>query len=126
MHPEELKYTKSHEWVRVEDGEAVVGITYHAQEQLGDITYIELPEVGRTVAAGETLGTVESVKAVADLFAPVSGEVVAVNEEAAAAPEIVNQDPYGRGWLVRLKLSKPEELETLLSAQEYEQTIKEE
>ncbi len=104
--PAELRYTRTHEWARQEDdGTVTVGITHHAQEQLGEVVYVELPEVGRTVDAGEELGTLESVKAVAEFFAPVAGEVAAVNEALAEEPGLVNEDPYGDGWLVRLRPS---------------------
>ena len=111
MIPENLLYSKSHEWAKIEGETALVGITFFAQEQLGDITFVDLPSPGRTLAAGDELGSVESVKAASDIYSPVSGEVVAVNEELANAPELVNQDPYGRGWMVKIKLSaKPEGL----------------
>lgn len=119
MIPKELLYTKSHEWARIEGGEAVIGITHFAQEQLGDLTFVELPAVGDTVQAGAEMGSVESVKAASELYAPVSGEVVAVNEELASAPELVNQDPYGKGWMIRVKLAdKPQ---GLIGADEYAQ-----
>ncbi|ROR34646.1 glycine cleavage system protein GcvH [Inmirania thermothiophila] len=102
--PAQLRYTRSHEWVRIEDdGSVVVGITDHAQEQLGDLVFVELPEVGRRVAAGEDCAVVESVKAASDVYAPVAGEVAEVNGELEGSPELVNQDPYGRGWLFRLR-----------------------
>ncbi|MDY7000646.1 MAG: glycine cleavage system protein GcvH [Thermodesulfobacteriota bacterium] len=116
--PKDLLYTKTHEWTKIEGPEATLGITHFAQEQLGDLTYVELPEVGRTVAAGEEIGSVESVKAASELYSPISGEVVAVNNELASAPEKVNQDPYGQGWMARVKLfEKPK---GLLSPDEYE------
>lgn len=119
MIPKELLYSQSHEWARIEGGEAVVGITHFAQEQLGDLTFVELPAVGASVKAGKEMGSVESVKAASELYSPVSGEVVAVNEELASAPELVNQDPYGKGWMVRIKLSdKPR---GLLDADAYAQ-----
>lgn len=119
MIPKDLLYTKSHEWVRVEGGEAVVGITHFAQEQLGDLTFVELPAPGDTVEAGKEMGSVESVKAASELYAPVSGEVATVNEDLSSAPELVNQDPYGKGWMIRVKLAG--EPEGLLSADEYAQ-----
>ena len=103
--PNDLRYTKTHEWVREEDGTVVVGITQYAQEQLGEVVYVELPEVGRTLDAGEELGTLESVKAVSEFFSPVAGEVVAVNERLDDEPGLVNDDPYGEGWLVRISVS---------------------
>lgn len=117
MIPEELKYTKSHEWVRVEIGTVTVGITHFAQEQLGDLTFVELPAVGDHFEAGQEMGTVESVKAASEIYAPVTGEVVEVNESLEDAPEKVNEEPYGNGWMVRFKIE--EEPEGLLSAEEY-------
>ncbi len=123
--PAELKYSRSHEWVRVEGDTALVGITDHAQAELGDITYLELPETGRMLAEDEIFGTVESVKAVSDLYSPLSGEVVEVNSEITDAAETINQDAYGAGWMIRIKMSNPEELDHLLSAEQYEQLIRE-
>jgi glycine cleavage system H protein len=117
MIPEDLKYTESHEWLRIENGTATMGITHFAQEQLGDLTFVELPEVGAYFEAGQEMGTVESVKAASEFYAPVSGEVIAVNEMLEDAPEKVNEDPYGNGWMVRLKIEG--EPEGLLSAEEY-------
>ena len=117
--PDNLKYTKSHEWVRTEaDGTLAVGITFHAQEQLGDIVFVQNPEAGRRVRQGEECAVIESVKAAADIYAPVSGEVVAANQEVAASPERVNRDPYG-AWLFRLKPLNPAELAGLLDAAAY-------
>ncbi len=121
MH-KDLLYAKTHEWVRVEDETAVVGITDFAQEQLGDITYVELPAVGDTVEAGQEMGSVESVKAASELYSPVSGEVVEINEELEASPEKINTDPYGEGWLIRVRLSA--EPTGLLSPEEYEEIAK--
>lgn len=118
MYPADLKYTKDHEWIRVADGQGHVGITDYAQEQLGDVVYVELPAVGRTFAQGEQFGAVESVKAVSDLYCPVSGEVVQVNEALAEHPETVNRDPHGT-WLIVVKLSDPGELDALLDAGGY-------
>jgi glycine cleavage system H protein len=117
--PEELKYTKEHEWARVEGDLITVGITHHAQDQLGDIVFVELPDVGATVATGEPFGTVESVKAVSDLFAPVSGEVVEVNDALADAPESVNADPYGAAWMLKIKPSEADAVDSLMSAADY-------
>lgn len=117
--PAELKYTKSHEWVREEDGEVVVGITEHAQDALGDIVHVELPEVGEVFEREGACCEVESVKAVSDVYCPVSGEIVAVNEGLEDAPEQVNEDPYKGGWLFRVSLSDAAELGELLSAEEY-------
>ncbi|MCW8948829.1 MAG: glycine cleavage system protein GcvH [Sedimenticola sp.] len=118
--PNDLKYAKSHEWVRdEEDGTVVIGITEHAQELLGDLVFVELPEVGDTVDAGSECAVVESVKAASDVYSPVSGEVIAVNEKLADAPETVNQDAFGDGWLFQVKLSDPAQLEDLLDAEAY-------
>jgi glycine cleavage system H protein len=120
MVPNDLRYTKDHEWIRVEGDEATVGITDYAAGQLGDIVFVELPEPGRTLDQFATFGVVESVKAVSDLFAPVSGEVIAGNDELAGSPELVNGDPFGKGWMVRLRLNDPKELEDLLDAAAYD------
>ncbi|SDF35854.1 glycine cleavage system protein GcvH [Sporolituus thermophilus] len=117
--PQELKYTKDHEWVRVEGTRAVVGITDYAQHELGDIVFIEVPAVGKQVKAHGNLSVVESVKAVSDIYAPVSGTVVEVNEALNDRPEVVNQDPYGEGWLAVIELEDASELEGLLSADAY-------
>jgi glycine cleavage system H protein len=117
--PPNLRYTTEDEWLRVEDGEATAGITDFAQDQLGDVVYVELPEVGRTLKQGETFGVIESVKAVSDLFAPVSGEVVARNDALADHPELVNSAPYGDGWMIRVRLSAPDEVDALLTADAY-------
>ncbi len=121
--PDDLQYTKSHEWVRTEDDTATIGITEHAQVELGDVVFVELPEEGATVAAGESFGTVESVKAVSDLYAPVGGEVVEVNSSLEDAPEKINDDPYGEGWIVKLRTSEEADL---LSPEEYEKVVEEE
>jgi glycine cleavage system H protein len=120
MDPENLRYTKEHEWVRVEGEIGTVGITFHAQKELGDIVYVDLPKPGAVFQQGKTIGSVESVKAVSDIFTPVSGEVVEVNGLLAESPEILNQDPYGSGWLVKIKLSEPGEAAKLLTAAEYQ------
>ncbi len=121
--PSELHYTRDHEWLRTEGEEATVGITDYAQSELGDIVYIELPEVGVDVVQGKTFGAVEAVKAAADLFAPVSGEVTAVNGSLDQSPELINQSPYDDGWLIKVRLAKPGEVETLLSADDYRKLI---
>lgn len=122
--PEELRYTDDHEWVALgEDGRARVGITDYAQEQLGDVVFVELPEVGRGVAAGEAFGEIESTKSVSELLMPVAGEVVAVNDAVEAAPETVNADPYGQGWLVEIAVADPGAVEVLLGADEYRSVI---
>jgi glycine cleavage system H protein len=123
MVPAELRYTKDHEWVRVSDDEATVGITEYAASQLGDIVFVELPEVGRTLAQFAAFGVVESVKAVSDLFAPVSGDVSGTNDALAGSPEQVNADPYGEGWMVRIRLSAPAEVDDLLDATAYDALI---
>lgn len=121
--PEDLQYTKSHEWVRTEDDTATIGITDHAQEELGDVVFVELPAEGDTFEAGEAFGSVESVKAVSDLYAPVGGEVVEVNSALEDAPEKINEDPYGEGWIVKLRTSGEADL---LSPEEYERVVEEE
>jgi glycine cleavage system H protein len=117
--PKNLKYTKSHEWVRVEGSTVVVGITDHAQNELTDVVYVEVPTVGTRVEAGKECAVVESVKAASDIYAPVSGDVGAVNEELSSAPELLNQDPYGKGWMFAITMSDPGELDELLSADDY-------
>jgi len=121
--PGDLQYTKSHEWVRVEDGVATVGITDHAQDELGDVVFVELPETGATLAPGDSFGAVESVKAVSDLYAPVGGEVVEVNGALEDSPEKINEDPYGEGWILNLQISDEGDL---LSAADYEKLLQEE
>ena len=120
--PQSLRYTKDHEWLRTEGEEAVVGITAYAAEELGDIVFVELPEIGRTVTRDETFGVIESVKTASDLFAPAAGEVIAINEALADAPELVNSEPYEGGWMLRLRLADPAEAETLLDADAYRET----
>ena len=121
--PTDLQYSKEHEWVRVEDGVGTLGITDYAQDQLGDIVYLDLPAVGASVAQFEKLGEIESVKAVSDLFSPAGGEVVEVNQEAVDTPELVNSEPYERGWLIKVRLSDAGGLDGLLSAEAYEEII---
>jgi len=121
--PAELKYTKDHEWVRVEGDEAVIGITDFAQRELGDIVFVDINTVGEEVAANEVFGTVEAVKTVSDLFMPVTATVLAVNEAIDASPELVNTDSYGEGWIIRVKLSNPAEVDALLSADQYKEEI---
>ncbi len=120
--PGELQYTKTHEWVRIEGETATVGITEHAQDELGDVVFVELPESGRTLDAGEAFGAVESVKAVSDLYAPLPGEVVEVNESLGDNPEKINEEPYGEGWILKLRVSGEADL---LSAEDYENFLKE-
>jgi len=124
--PSELKFLSSHEWVLVEDNIATVGISDHAQELLGDLVYVELPEVGSVISAGDSVGVVESVKAASDTYAPVSGEVVEINEELEGAPDRINNDPYGDGWMYKVSLEDPEEIEDLLDAEAYADSIEEE
>ena len=119
MYPENFRYTKEHEWVKVEGDTATVGITDHAQKELGDIVYVDLPKPGATAEKGKTVGSVESVKAVSDIYSPVSGEVTAANDLLATAPEKLNQDPHGEAWLFKLKLSSPDEVKELMSAADY-------
>jgi glycine cleavage system H protein len=121
--PEDLLYTKSHEWVRIEGDTTTIGITDHAQDELGDVVFVELPDEGATFDAGESFGTVESVKAVSDLYAPVGGEVVEVNSTLEDAPENINEDPYGEGWIVKLRTADEPDL---LSPEEYEKVVEEE
>lgn len=121
--PEDLKYTENHEWIKVEGKNARVGISDHAQKELGDIVYVELPMAGDQVAQGENLAVVESVKSVSDVYAPVDGEVVEVNEELQEAPEIINESPYGEGWFVVIQLDKPEQVDSLLTPQDYKSQV---
>jgi glycine cleavage system H protein len=121
--PETLRYSEDHEWLRIEDGEGVVGITAHAADELGDVVFVELPEVGRKLAKGETFGVIESVKTASDLFAPIAGEVVAVNAALGDEPELVNSEPYAGGWMVRLRLDDPAAAEGLLDAAAYSESI---
>ncbi len=123
--PENLKYTKEHEWVKVDGEFGYVGITDYAQEELSDIVYVEVPEIGKHVEKGDTLTTLEAVKTVADVFSPVSGEIVEANEGLNSNPGIINNDPYGEGWIVKIKLQNPDEINELLSAEEYKTKIEE-
>lgn len=122
-YPESYKYTKEHEWVHAEGDTGTIGITDHAQHELGDIVFVDLPKVGSQLTKGETLGSVESVKAVSDIYSPVSGEVTAVNELLATSPEKLNEDPHGAAWLVKVKLSSPDEINSLLPVGEYQTYI---
>jgi glycine cleavage system H protein len=121
--PETLRYSKDHEWVRVESGEAVVGITAYAADELGDIVFVEMPEIGRTLQKDEAFGVIESVKTASDLYAPVAGEVVAVNEALGGEPELVNSEPYGGGWMVRLRLADAAAVDELMDAATYREQI---
>lgn len=125
MIPDDLRYTKEHEWVRLVGDVATIGISAHAADQLGDIVFVELPAVGTTVEQLAPFGVVESVKAVSDLFAPLGGEVIEVNEALASAPEVVNSDPYGAGWLLRVRVSDPGQADALLDAAAYEALVAE-
>jgi glycine cleavage system H protein len=120
MYPENFRYTKEHEWVNVEGDTATIGITDHAQKELGDIVYVDLPKVGTTVEKGKTVGSVESVKAVSDIYSPISGEVIESNELLATSPEKLNEDPHGAAWLVKIKLSVTGETADLMTAAEYQ------
>lgn len=123
-HPSELRYTIEHEWVRVEDdGTATIGVTFFAQDQLGDVVYIVLPAVGTTLQAGARMGEIESVKSVSDLFVPVSGEVLETNQDVIEHPERVNEDPHGAGWMVRVRMSDPSEVDRLLTNEQYDSAI---
>ncbi len=124
-YPDNLKYTKEHEWARVQRNSVVIGVTYHAQESLGDVVYVELPKLGSTVTAGTSFGVIESTKAVSELFAPISGKVVKVNEELVNSPQTVNQDPYQAGWLIEVEASEPRQLDQLLDSAAYQKIIKE-
>jgi len=126
MYPANFRYTKEHEWVSVEGGTGTVGLTDHAQKELGDIVYVDLPKVGATVEKGKTVGSVESVKAVSDIYSPVSGEVIAVNDLLTGSPEKLNEDPHGAAWLVKIKLSSPGEVADLMSAADYQKYAGEE
>ena len=120
MYPENYRYSKEHEWVLVEGGVGTVGITFHAQKELGDIVYVELPKVGALVEQGKSFAVVESVKAASEIFAPVSGEVVAINDALSTAPETLNSDPHAAAWIAKIKLSAPEEVDRLLSPADYQ------
>jgi len=125
VNPKNLKYHKEHDWARIEGDVATLGVTDYAQESLGDIVYIELPEVGAEVSAGTSYAEIESVKAVSDVFAPVSGTVIEANDEVVDAPELINESPYEDGWLIKVKLTDPGEADELLSAEEYEEMLAE-
>ncbi len=124
-YPDDVRYTAEHEWARLENGIATVGITSYASEQLGDIVYVELPAVGKKLEAMKPFGVIEAVKTVSDLFAPVAGEIVEVNAALADDPALVNQEPYGRGWMVRIRPTRPEDVQSLLSAADYARLVQE-
>ncbi len=119
MKPEELKYTKDHLWVYVEGDKATAGLTDYAQQELGDIVFVEMPEVGREVKKDETIGTVESVKSVSDILAPLSGKIIEINKVLEDTPETINKDPYGEGWVIKMSVSNPEELKDLMNLEAY-------
>ncbi len=121
--PNELKYTNTHEWIRVDNNIGIIGITDYAQRELSDIVYVELPEVNKVVNQGDVLGTIEAVKAVSDFYSPISGTVIEVNSELKSAPELVNKEPYVKGWMVKIKITNPQELDSLLNAEQYKKTI---
>lgn len=123
MDPEELRYSADHEWVKVEGKQVIVGITEYAQSELGDIVYVELPEVGTEVVMEEELTEIESTKTTSPVLAPVSGKIVEVNDELKESPQLINEDPYGKGWIVTLKMTNPDDLDNLMSAKEYEEFI---
>ena len=122
-YPENYRYTKEHEWVRPEGDTATIGITFHAQHELGDIVYVDLPKIGTRVEKGRSFGSVESVKAVSDIYSPVSGEVTAINDDLATAPEKLNQDPHGEGWLIKVRFEKGTDFNNLLPASEYQRYV---
>jgi len=124
--PDDLLYSKEHEWILNENDVATIGVTDYAQKELGDVVFVELPEVGATLSAAESFGSVESVKAVSEVYMPVSGEVVEANQSLLEAPEKINDDPYGKGWIIRIRLENPAELEALMSSQEYSKYVEEE
>ncbi len=126
MYPDDLRYDKEHEWVRVEGDVATIGISHYAQDQLGEVVYVDLPSVGDEIKAGDAFGEIESVKSVSELFAPVSGEIVEVNGVLADAPETVNEDPYGDGWMIKVRMADASELDGLMSAAEYEAYVEKE
>ena len=123
MYPKDYRYTKEHEWVKIDGDVAVIGITDHAQDQLGDVVFVELPKVGSAVHAAQTFGTVESVKAVSDIYAPLSGKVAETNDELIDAPEKLNEDPHGEAWLIKIAFSDKTEIEKLLTADDYEKYV---
>jgi len=123
MYSKDYRYSKEHEWVQVEEDVCTVGITHFAQDELGEVVFVELPEVGQSFDAHDEIGSIESVKAVAEVYTPVAGEVVAANEALADAPERVNEDPHGDGWLVKIKITTPADLDGLMSAEEYEEFL---
>lgn len=126
MNPKELKYSKDHEWLKIEGMTVTIGVTDYAQNALGDVVFVELPEEGDEIEIGNSFAVIESVKAVSDAYSPINGKVVAINEELLDAPELINQDPYGQGWIIQVELSDEAQINELLSAEEYEAFLKEE
>ena len=125
MYPEDNLYSKDHEWIQVQDNVGTIGITDYAQHELGDVVYVDLPEVGDTFEASEPLGSVESVKAVSEVFCPVGGEVIEVNSKLEESPELINESPHQKAWMIKIRLTNPEELKELLSSEEYEEYLQE-
>lgn len=123
MYPEDRKYSKEHEWIKLEGNIGIIGISYHAQEELGDIVHVDLPEIGKEVKQNDVLAVIESVKSASDVYSPVSGKVLEVNEKLKEKPELINEDPYNEGWIVKLELTNPEEYNSLLTAEEYKKLI---
>lgn len=123
MYPEDLLYTENHEWIRVDNGVGTVGVTWYAQDQLGDLVFVELPEIDDEFGQGDSFGVIESVKAVADFYMPAGGRIVEVNEELLDAPEIISEDPYGDGWIVKVELEDPSELDALMEVDDYQATL---
>ncbi len=126
MYPKDLRYYREHEWVAVEGDEALIGISHFAQDQLGEVVYVDLPSEGDEVSMGDTFGEIESVKSVSELYAPVSGTIVSVNEALSDTPETVNEDPYGEGWMIRVEMTDPGQVDALMTAEEYEVFVAEE
>ena len=124
MYPADFKYTKDHEWVNLSGGDARVGITDYAQKQLGDVVYLELPEVGRKLTKGDVFGTIESVKAVAEVYSPLAGEIVEINDAVVDDPELINEDPHHEGWLCKIRFSSAADLKTMMNAEQYEEYVK--
>ncbi|MCS7201241.1 MAG: glycine cleavage system protein GcvH [Dictyoglomus sp.] len=125
MYPEDRKYSKEHEWVKIEGKEAMIGITYYAQKELGDVVYVELPELGKEIKQGEVIATLESVKTASEVYSPLSGKIIKINEKLKDKPELINEDPYNNGWIVVLEISNPQEYNNLLSCEEYKKFIEE-
>jgi len=123
MYPDDRKYSKEHEWIKLEGNIGIIGISYHAQEELGDIVHVDLPEIGKEVKQNDVLAVIESVKSASDVYSPVSGKVLEVNEKLKEKPELINEDPYNEGWIAKLELTNPEEYNSLLTAEEYKKLI---